>query len=337
MKFMVPSSDESMAGSLTDEEHAEAESYARGVGAKFIAMAGVYQSVEHDNLTACIDLDQVMGESLAVEAPLRDDTRFSPRKPEVAKAKVGSSWPDMDMGNEDPESISHLRKPQRPKKSYKKNVVDDEEDEDEESLPHLRKPQRGETNKGVKVTAAVQFHEDNQSPHKRSWGRFRKPSPKVKAAVVEVEDDEDEAEESPPRDRRGSRGRQSRAGKAKARLAEDEYMEDVIEKLPPRTRATRNRPPKTAKAAKAKARVVESADEDEDMDDVVDNSPPHIRGNHCPGAARRPKAKIRDEIRIDQYDEAALYTSYAGLSINAPNRTLDNAGIGEGMGHRKHK
>lgn len=297
MKFMVPSSDEAQAGSLTDEEEAEAEAYARGLGARIDAMAGVYQSDGRDGLITYKDQDQFMGRILAVDAPPRCDTRSSPRKPKSPKTKVGNSWPGMDMVNEDDKSPPHIRKPQRPKTSYKKDIVNDEEDEDEESPPHLRKPQRERPKKGEKVTAAIQIDDDEEEfPHKCTSGRLRSPSVRAKAVVVEVEDDEDEVEESPPRNRRVSRGRQPKAAKAEASVADDEDMEDVVEKSPPRT-----------------------------------------RGDHRAAAAKRPKARIGEAPRIDPYDEAALYTSYAGLSLNVPNKALDKARMGERMGHRKHK
>ena len=338
MKFMVPSSDEAMIGSLADEEGAEAEAYARGVGARVDAMAGVYESVGRDGLIAYKDQDQVMGGMLAKEATPLYDTCSSPRKPQSPKAKVKIPSPDIYMGNEDDESPPHVRKPQRPKTSYKKDIVDDEEDEedeDDESPPHLRKPQHGRPKKGDKVTTAIQLDEDyEESPQKRASGRLRKPSAKATATAVEIEDDDDEVEESPPRNRRVSCCRQPKAAKAKARISQDEDMEDIVEKSPPRTRAPRGRPPK---AAAAKARVVGSEDKDEDIEDVVDKSPPRARGDCRAVAAKRPKTKIGDMPRIDPYDEAALYTSYAGLSLKVPNKTLDKARLGEGMGHRKNK
>lgn len=337
MKFMVPSSDEAVAGSLTDEEEAEAEAYVRGVAARIGAMASVSESVGRNGLDTCKDQDQVMGGMLVKEAPPPYETRSSPRKPQSSKAKVKNPTPDMDIGNEDKESSPHVHKPQRPKTSYKRYIVDDEDDEDDESPPHLRKPQRGRAKKAEKVTTAIQLDEDyEESPQKRTPGRLRKPSAKAAATALELEDDDDEGQESPPCSRRVSCVRQQNAAKAKARIALEKGMEDIVGKSSPRTCAPGGHPPKAA-TAKARAVGPEDEDEDEDMEVVVDKSPPHTRGGRRAAPAKRPKAKIGDAPRIDPYDEASLYISYAGLSLNTPNKTLDKARLGEGMGHRKHK
>lgn len=333
MKFMIPSSDEAVRCSLTDEEDAEAEAYAKVVSARIKVMAGVYQSIERDGIITYKGQDQVMGGMIAKEAPQRTSTRTSSRK-QSPKANIRNAAMGMDTGNEDVASRPYVDTPEHPRMSSKKNIVDDEEDEDEESPPHLRKPQRGRPKKGDKMSSAVLLDEDDEeSLHKRTWGRLRGPSAKAKAAVVEIEDDEDEVEESPPRNFHVSRVRQPKAAKGEARAAVDEDMEDVVQKSQPRTRAPRGRPPK---AAKAKARVVESEDEDEHME-AIDKSPPRARGDHLAATAKRLKAKIGDAQRIDPYNEAALYTFFAGFSLNVPNKTRDKARMGEGMGHRKHK
>ena len=332
MKFMVPSSDEAMAGSLTDDEEAEAEGYAKGVDARVDAMADVFESVGRDGLITYTDQDQVMEGMLVKETPPRYNTRSSPRKLQSHKAKVRNSSLDMDRGYENVKSLPHVRKPQRPKVMVGNSAVDTEDEN--ESPPHVRKPRRAKAKKGDKATTAMEPDEDDEeSPRKRTSSRLSKPQ-RPKAIIFE-EDMQDEAEKGASRNRTRPSPRllKPKGTAAKIRVVEIEDKEDELEESPPCNRAPRGRPPK---ASKAKVRLdVDEDDDEEDMDDVVEKSPPRTRGQHRAVAAKRPKGKFGDAPRIDPCDEPALYTFYAGLNLNAPNKTTDKARLGKGMGHKK--
>lgn len=332
MKFMVPSSDEAMAGSLTDEEEAEAEGYAKGVGGRFDETAGIFASARRDGFITYTDQDQVMEGMLVKETSPCYNTRSSPRKPQSLKAKVGNSSLDMDMGNENGESLPHVGKPQRPTVKVGNSAVDTEDEK--ESPPHVRKPRRAKAKRGEKSTTEIEPDEDDEkSPRRRSSPRLSNAQ-RAKAIVFE-EDMQDDAEKgaSPNRTRPSPRLLKPKGTAAKTRVVEIEDKGDELEESPPRNRLSRGRPPK---ASKAKVRLdVDEDDEEEDMDDVVMKSPPRTRGQHRAVAAKRPKGKFGDAPRIDPCDEPALYTFYAGLNLNAPNKTTDKARLGKGMGHKK--